>query len=468
MLDKPSRMDSSNLLSGTAGEWFKETCLKGVDITSCEITTLGANKQINFLHKNVQKLLVLGPESIKYLIPNNTPGYVQVSPYFPTAKALGLWSPQDACDHRNIEHVEDDDDNEDAISDEQTKDDYPTRRPNYRFWMQWHIQKLLKNENKRVANISPILCPPDLRSFSQTLALLKGENLYLDIETSRRNKSISCIGLSWDSAFPKVYTIPIYNCNSAPIYADTSQFIRALFLALKKNTPVIHNAMFDLIVLCGFYNFPLPESCYDTMVANHRLFPEAEKSLAHLIAQWTNLPYHKNTSTETFNHAQDQAMWLYNAKDVYALKLIRDAQLSYASKSQTSAINQGNGCLVPYLESSLTGLKINRAEWQRTETALQRRTVQLRRICAALSGISDFNPGSAKQCVDFFHNKLNFPVISRSEIGAPQMGRKQLYQLMLKSPNPLIPAIIAYRKVAKDCAMLGANLWSRTYENPQT
>ncbi len=64
--------------------------------------------------------------------------------------------------------------------------------------------------------------------------------------------------------------------------------LRALAVALRDNTVVIHNALFDLFVLAYRYGIPAPPNVYDTMLAHHRLFPEVEKSLGHCISLYTD------------------------------------------------------------------------------------------------------------------------------------------------------------------------------------
>jgi len=454
VLSKPSRFDVENgkLLSGMAGQWLEDECLD-VKLSSVDVR-----------EANVKLPLLPGTKKILLSNMNTAPaGYPCI---YKSTLAINVYSIQDCCDHRSMED-EDDDDN-DTFSDRDTKDSYPTRRYNYRFWTRWLIMKLMR-AYKLEPQIKPIICP-DYDFVTKTLNNIRNENLYLDIETSREHRCITCIGFSSDSIFPSVVVLPMYRYNGTLAYPVFQEIYRALAQALKSNTVVIHNAAFDLCVLHGFYKFPLPDKVYDTMLANHRIFPEVEKSLSHLIAQWTWQNYHKDVATEVFSAEQELRMHMYNARDVFNLKLIKDAQTEYVrtdnilnfhntKRGLAESIEEVNEQVIPYLENTLTGLRVNQALLAQTEKDLTLAAQQYARIAQILIGDMDFNPSSTKQCVNFFHKKLNYPVVKRSEkTGEPGLGRKQLYQLQLKHNNPAILPIIKHRRAAKDASMLESEL----------
>lgn len=457
VLPRPSRFDKEHatLLYGMAGQWFEEECIAPLKLNACELRTEDEDTQ---LLPKTSHVILAGTNNPRVQV-----GYPDI---YKGIKAINVYFPQDCCDHKRIEG--EDDDEEETFAERDTKDSYPTKRSNHRFWTKWHCLKFYK-KIRQYPRILPFFYP-SYENLKTVLRSIRGENLYLDIETSRNHRGISCIGFSSDSLFPKVFVVPIYGYNNQLCYPAYADVWCDIAMALATNTAVIHNSKFDLLILHAFYKFPLPPQVYDTMVANHRLFPEAEKSLAHVIAQWTWQEYHKNVSTETYNEQQQTAMWLYNAKDVYNLKLIRDAQMEYcanpwaefhpSSRGLLDSINQGNDSILPYLDTELTGLRLNQQLLAVTEVTLKSAARQYERIARILKGDPDFNPGSSQQCAKFFHDKLNYPVVKRSEVGAPSLGRKQLYQLQLKHNNPLIPVILKYRKVAKDVAMLESELFT--------
>lgn len=459
-IDSPSRFDTERLISGTTRTWFEECCIKPLSLESVDVRDLTEIRTP--LLPETKYVALLGSKVAGNFI-QDPPGY---STIFQSRPAITAFDPQTCNDHRAMSGGDDEDDDTDsAESDRDTKERIPTRRRNYRFWTAWHLQKLLHRPVSPYPKLDyqPY---PRLQEVISVLDNTTNEDLYLDIETSRLHRCLSCIGFSTSSIWPRVYVVPVYLFTGDLGYSDFPLLHRALSLALTRNTVVIHNAAFDLTVLHGWYKFLMPSlhggAVYDTMAANHRCFPEAEKSLAHVISQWTWLPYHKDQNTEALTREQQNQLWLYNAKDVYALKLIKDAQLFHAAQipGLLPSINQANASIVPYIVTSLTGLRLDQLALSQRSQTLERHKALYTRMAQILSGRPLFNPGSRDQCASYFHDTLHYDIVSRTPTGRPALGTKQLYQLQLKYPNPLIPVIIKYRATAKDLSMLESELFT--------
>lgn len=454
IIDKPSRLDSTHLLTGIVAQWLEDEVIKPYKVSNLDIRDTSENIP---LLPNTKYIALLGRQAAaKFGADINKHGY----PHFAYGKpAVVAYYPQDCCDHRNIEGLDDDDDDE-QMSDRDIKDAAPTRRANYRFWTRWHVRKLLFTERQNHPKII-IKHYPNLDQLSSLLNSTNNEDLYIDIETSRVHRCITCIGLSTTSIWPTIYVVPVYLYNGNLAYSNFATFYKALVNAFLHNTIVGHNISgFDLLVLRAFYKFPLPPNSYDTMLANHRCFPDIEKSLAHVISQWTWLPYHKDQNIEAYSMSTQEQGWNYNAKDVYALKLIKDAQLKYATTipGLPASIAQANSMILPYISNSIQGLHLNRAQLQITSAQLSIATRQYERIASILVG-KPFNPRSPDQCKKFFHDQLNYPIQAYTEARKPKLGKKQLHQLLIKTNNPLIRVILKHRKVAKDNSMLESELW---------
>ena len=456
VIDKPSRFDTTHLLTGQPGQWLEDEVIAPVKLANCEVRTCDEKTPFR---QGTNRVALLGPSSASSF------GGVAAQHGYPLTIAgrlpacIGFY-PQDCCDHRNIEWATDED-NEEDTNDREIKDASPTKRSNYRFWTKWHLRKFLFDTPKIHPKLE-IKPYPNLDELCKLLDTIKDEDLYLDIETSRIHRCITCIGFTTTSLWPRIYVVPAYLHTGAIAYSNFSLFYRSFLMALLRNNVVAHNASFDLLILHAFYKFPLPVTVYDTMLANHRCFPEIEKSLAHVIAQWTYLPYHKDECIEPFNRQGELRLWNYNAKDVYSLKLIKDAQLSYseAISGLSASISQANSMIVPYLENSLLGLGLDQSRLLTTGNSLSIAAKQYAKIASILTGVDSFNPGSPLQCKKFFHDKLHYPVVARTKEGKPQLGKKQLYQLMLRFNNPLIPVIIKYRLAAKAASTLETPLFS--------
>lgn len=467
ILEQPSRFDKEHLLTGLAGSFFEEECIKPWKLSSVDIRTVD-DRNLPFIPGT--KAVVWMGMSMTTPCGSNPCGYITQTGSIRHAQT---WTPQDCMDPKQFELGDyEGEDSEDPYSDLDTKSAYPTRRTNYRFWTAQIIQKLLNPTKVSYEKIQISTCPA-LSEVTKYLSAIRDEDIYLDIETSPAYRVIQCIGISSSSIFPKVFVIPCYLYTGRRAYSKDRDFFRfhsTLSAAFQRNTVVIHNSSFDLLILHAWYKFHLPYSVYDTMLAGHRCYPEAEKSLSHNMVAWTELPFHKINSVETFSAEQQKIMWNYNARDVYCLKYIKDAQLAYAATvpGLTASINQVNSCIIPYLQMTLTGLPVDRAKQLEIEQLLIMQKKQLERIIQLLIDKPTFNPGSTKQCADFLHKELLYPVVGRTETGAPKLGKKQFYQLLLKHNNPALAAIIAYKKTAKDLSMLAFNLWSTPVAPEQT
>lgn len=457
IIDAPSRFDEDQqrLLADPAGRWLSE--ILPFPTSSIDARSLSESKRP--LIPDTTHVALLGERSSQHYcrVSNDTPGYPLSLHGIP---AVAAFDPQDCCDFRSM--VGNDDEHEKAFTERDSKERIPTRRKNRRFWTAWHLRKLVSSKTYYEPPIIPI-CYPPLQTAIAALEASTDQDVYLDIETSRVYRSISCVGFSTTATWPRVFVVPYYLVDGSRAYPDLWKFHWALSRAFTRNQIVIHNSAFDLVVLHKWYKTYLPGiyggTIYDTMVANHRCFPEIEKSLAHVISQWTKQPYHKDFNTDVYNDDQQSKLWIYNAHDVYTLKLIKDAQLFHASTitGLSDSINQANESMVPYIECSLTGMPLDVWELSKKASQLEKEKSAYARVASTLVG-APFNPGSTQQCSRFFHQRLNYPVISKTEKGAPALGSKQLYQLALKHDNPLIPVIIKYRAAAKDFGTLESEL----------
>jgi len=364
-------------------------------------------------------------------------------------------------------HGEPDDD--DAKPSAESKDVEPTRRVNQTFWAEQGIRRLLKVTGAPVPNYPPFWI--DSRGpFNKEAAIFLGPKcklpriVSLDIES--RGETIDCIGVRMYDG--PVHVIPIYNYNNTrSLTLREFRFVwKNLFRLFSSCEVIVHNAGFDLPFLCHNMRLPIPERIYDTMAGHHRCFPQTEKSLSHVVALWTNFPYHKGEYVTPRSMAQEQQLWRYNAKDVAVLLPIRNAQLAYAETvpGQLHSIQTANDSHNPYQVNSLFGLRFDQRVQARELVKSEMAQQAYLRIVRKLIGDPEFNPGSTQQCSKFFYETLNYePQTFSDTTGLPTCGRKALYKLMLQYGNPVIPFIIKYREAAKNASNMRPNLFTPRY-----
>jgi hypothetical protein len=367
--------------------------------------------------------------------------------------AIASYHPIDAADQTSWE-------SEDAESTSNDEKDFARTQPsNYFFWIRRDTHKLLSKEYLSLKH-PPLkyYAAPNLEKFlayAYKAIANPFTTIYLDIECRREDHSLTCVGLAFDDS--PVFVLPIYFHNNIRSYGDAWKILLFLSKALSTRTIVVHNAMFDLFILSRYYRVLVGRKVFDTMLCQHRCFPEAEKSLGHTISYWTYLGFHKDMAVENPRNPDQQAkLWEYNARDVYAMREVHKQQVKYLSNNRplAASVDQANALVYPYLLCQLRGMAVDENALMLAKLEHAKRERVLKLIAQILSGEGSFNPGSAKQCIDFFHGKLHYEVVSRTAGGQPQMNQRALYRLRLKNNNPLLDVIIAYRIVAKEGSML--------------
>lgn len=460
LIGRPSRYDVANgrLLAGPAEPFVAEALdAAGLtpfdyELTVADPTTFSASLRATA----PTHIIATGAESVKLFQPstnltlNELRG--QVFAHFDTPTVL-TFQPQDCCDTRNYDaDAFDLDDEEDAESGT-GKDHAPTSWKNYRFWFRRDVAKLFA---------PPAALPPlqqRVLSAAEAVAILNSltaTTIYFDIETHPPTDTVQCF--SFNTPDSPTYSFTVYNYRgeaNGPVH----QVFAALARAFRRNKVVIHNAGFDLPFLAHYHGIPFGRDIEDTMLMWHRAFPEAEKSLGHVISALLNEPFHKGTATfNPHNYAQQQALLLYNAKDVHTLRAVHQClhELSASRTGLKESYAQVNSSIYPYLLAGLRGFDLNTAKLRQHKTALGERVEQLTRVFRVLTGIPDINPNSSDQLAEWLITGLGYKPVSLTDSGAPSMDAKAVYQYLLTNPaNVALKVLLSIKKHAKQMQMLG-------------
>lgn len=482
VLSQPSRQDTQSLLSGYAGVFFNQDCL--APTTSrwrCDIRTADTLSQ--GLLPNTKGVLLLGEKSLHEWADGYNEYTINELRGTPLRNSFGItticsYSPQDAVDLQDYEsrlnkHItEAKEDERESKADEEVntkKRHGRTRRSNYRFFLTRDVQKVLygmEDASRTAPREYTVEIYSPLHEVLEALQSTKNSYFYLDIETDS-SQNMLCFGFSFEGNTP-VYTIPIIRYDYTLAYgSETYKLFRALVSAIKNNTTVIHNSMFDLFVLATKYSIPFNWNIYDTMLSQHRCFPEAEKSLGHCLSVWPTIwePFHKDEGIfEPQNLIQEKQLWQYNAKDVAAMKWIRAAQLEYSSRvpGLTNSIEQSNSCIYPFLLNTLVGMHYDDSRRQAMISVNDRLMTHYQRAVDLLVGEAiNLLPTSSQSCVKYFHNTLGYPIVGRSKkTGEPSLDETNLLKLKQKFPfNAVIDFAIKYRQRKKETGSLNFTPW---------
>ncbi len=370
---------------------------------------------------------------------------------------VATYLPIDCIDQTNHEPLLEDED-EDADNDSNSKDGAPTSRQNFRFWFSADCNKLVYDERRTTA--VPCLSGSG-GTIQQALQKING-CLVLDIETHPDSNTLQCF--SFAGLEGPVWTVPVYDQRGNTRFPIVP-ILRELVKAMQRCVVIGHNITFDLTFLAHFHGVPWGPRWEDTMIQHHRVFPESEKSLGHVISYWINEPYHKD-SAGTFhprNEHQYQTLLRYNAKDVATTRAVYLAQREYASTRPglLQSFKDGNASLEPYARAGLTGFLFKENLRSTKQDELSAMIHQFTRILHRLVGYPIL-PTSPTQLADYFFTKLKHRTTVTTPTGAPSTCAKALYDLRLKYPkNVAVLVLLALRDLNKQQDMLGFKSYYR-------
>lgn len=470
ILSNPSRFDLENrtLLSGTAGFYF-DKWIAPLTRNQCHIRLL--DNEVPFL-EGTKLVFLLGSDAHRFYFPENS----SLNQYrgIPQVKDgiifLSSYSPQEAMD-MGIRYeskynpayqsaLEEGDD--DPLDTKSTKGG--TTPKHFRFWLWQDCKKLIRlwqNPSLEPKIKSVIETYPNIDKVIAELDAASDQDLYLDIEIYP-NFKMSCIGLTI-GLNPTVYVIPFQLFSGSLPFRETqmAKFLVALCSATHRNCVVIHNSMFDLLILSVMYRLPIGRKVYDTMLAHSRLWPDTEKSLGHCISLYTNLGMHKNDGVFLPKNSMEQEqLWRYNGNDVASMREIKIAQELEAKRLGAEAsVAQVNRMVYPYLVSTIYGSRLNQEAMLQKEAENSAKLEEYKKILRILCG-QDILPTSSKSLTNYFHKYLKYPVVKVSEkSGEPGLGKGELYKLMLEHKNPIIPLCVEYKRLSKESGTLKTRPW---------
>lgn len=477
ILSNPSRFDKYRLLTSGAEHIFNGHCLRPeMNMMQCDIRV--ADDTSPFL-PGTKCIMLLGEYAVHRLIPstrNNTLNEIRGSLLSLNGiPAIPSFFPQDARDMQNYEKefneqhqvIADEDGEDDAEGDGKTHS--ATKRKNFAFWLRADTRKakwILKNGPPQVEQEPTYVNFPSSAELIDVLMSTKGGYLDFDMETDYEEQNLQCFSFTFDGR--TVFNVPVLDYRYQWAYSNLPNIIRALAVAIKRNTLVAHNgAGFDFVVLGYKYHIPV-YSVYDTMAAMHRCFPTVEKSLGHCTSYWTWQPFHKDEDSRGYmTPEQMKQRMAYCGKDVFTMHLIRKAIQSYAKTvpGLEHSIETCMKSIVPYITTSLQGIRYNpelvgkmRYENDRLMEQYMRMIkiligpVGMQEVQSCVKGKPGAFPASNKQCINYFHNILGYPVVHRSKPDKegqrnPSLAKQAMFKLRLIRDNPVIDLINLYRGV---------------------
>jgi hypothetical protein len=475
VLSNPSRFDTARLLTATGGQILNTFCLRPeFNIMQCDVRI--ADDKSPWL-PGTKCILLLGEYAMHSYVPktrNNVLNEMRGSLFSVQGiPAIVSYFPQDCADMKAYEEQF----NEGHLSHAEVKDEGDdekrlgsTSRKNFAWWLKMDCKKvkyILKNGMPKIEEEPRYVNYPSSDEVIQVLSTTKEQHLYFDIETDYEEQNLQCFSFTFDGR--TVFNVPILDYNYKLAYSSFHYIMRALAVACKNNIVVAHNgACFDYIVLAYKYRIAV-KRVYDTMVAMHRCYPTVEKSLGHCTSFWTWQPFHKDQDSHGYMTAQQMKdRMAYCGKDVFTMFLIKQAIDKYAKTvvGLEHSIKTAMDSIVPYITATMQGILVDmdlREKMRYENDRLMEQYLRMIKLLIGEAGLNEVHkcikgkagafPGSNKQCVEYFHNILGYPVVGRSPVNQhgirnPSLNKLNMFKLRLKHDNPVIDLCNLYRGVA--------------------
>lgn len=267
--------------------------------------------------------------------------------------------------------------------------------------------------------------------------------LSCDVETIARQ--LSCIGIAWSAR--EAICIPMLTLggNYFPVEQEVAiqQSLRKLLT--HPNTKVIgQNFNYDNQHFAKHLGY-LPNLTFDTMLAQHALFPGIPKSLDFLSSMYCHWHRYWKDEMDDYSRLPDNLdqYWTYNCKDCVTTFEIRyplQDMLQYMNREPQFEFLMRTG--VSALRTMLRGVRIDKAMRSKVAEDLMKAIAQHEALIHKLVGFP-LNVGSPSQMVNYCYNELKLPVQWDRKTGRPTVDAKAMQALIKAEPllGPLFQLI---------------------------
>jgi DNA polymerase I-like protein with 3'-5' exonuclease and polymerase domains/uracil-DNA glycosylase len=334
-----------------------------------------------------------------------------------------------------------------------------------RMW-EWRAFAVRDLERAKAESAYPELRTPDYKlqirlDFSDANSLLKQLQYKLeyarkpfritaDIETIARH--IACIGLAWSET--EGACIAFMNAKSTHYYTldeEVELVWRLKTILTHKNARIVwQNGAYDAQHIIRHWGFK-PRMDFDTMLAQHSMFPGIPKDLGFLASLYCkHYVYWKDELTDYKSLPKDlDQFWLYNSKDVvntYEISVVLEQlvdQLGF--REQCDFLHRTNDHVLMMM---VRGAKIDKDEKHRLMLALQpeiaRREAEINYL---VSG--ELNISSPKQLKEVFYDQMKLKPVLHKKTHKPSTDTQALKMFGTREPilQPLVHLITEARSI---------------------
>lgn len=278
-------------------------------------------------------------------------------------------------------------------------------------WRYMIISDMIKaiEESERPELVLPrrdILIRPTLAQCLNFMReALNADELATDIEVV--NHQVSCFSLC--TRVDEGITVPLTDERGPYFDEDDEVLIWKAYadLMYKKELPKVNQNLmcFDAVFLMMQNRIRVRGPIGDPMLAQHILYPEFNKGLDFIASMHTREPYWKDEGKMWKNEGGDfEVFWRYCGKDsCVALEAWHVLHKELVHRDMMKTYEYTVGMMDQLLYMTLSGLKIDREELERTKLRIEQRIDEKMK---ELEEVADypFNPNSSPQCKAYFYD----------------------------------------------------------------
>lgn len=334
-------------------------------------------------------------------------------------------------------------------------------------YKQWQVKGFCVRDLQRARDVSlrpelyqyptyTFTIRPSFEQVRSTLSSLLtevagGKELWLSVDIETIARQISCIGLAWNVR--EALCIPFMTLDGH-YWSEEEEIEIAFLLKALLTHPLClvigQNFNYDNQYFARYLGY-LPNQQFDTMIAQHVLFPGIPKALDFLSSMYCH--WHRYWKDEINDYSRlpenmDQ-YWTYNCKDVcvtYEVAFVlmellahvrRRPQYDFMARTAKSA-----------LRSMLRGMRIDTATRSLVAGELMQALAEYEILIQDIVGFP-LNVGSPKQMQEFFYGELRLPIQIDKKTKRPTLNAKALITLAEKEPilRPLVELIEKKRSI---------------------
>lgn len=223
-----------------------------------------------------------------------------------------------------------------------------------------------------------------------------------DIENVVSSGLFTAYGIATDAK--NAYVITMDNLKSPRVLRALGRF------AQSPARKIFHNCLYDVFHNAYYYKILYRNVFFDTMLAQHAVFPMWPKSLAFCASIYTNEPYWKEDGKSAITGGRGgDDLYIYNGKDcclTYEIYERLEEEIDYWQVRV--AFNRMMNLVDPCLFANLRGITANPTKAKDFKAINDKAVVNLEKIVEATIG--DINVNSPQQLKDLLYKQWDMPV----------------------------------------------------------